>query len=161
LVTGRYSDGNLRDLTAQAKLSTADPGVAVLKEGAVRPAGDGSTTVSASVSGAAPASAPVTVREAATQAPISFRNDVVPALTKLEVSPGPRVLHQPARSQQLLVTATFADGSRRDVTPLTKFTASDDMMAAVSREGLVEAHRRVEVAIQCRYEHLVQSVRLT
>src|SRR5262249_4374307 len=84
-----------------------------------------------------------------------------PALQQLEVAPGPRVLHQPARRQQLVVTATFADGSRRDVPPLTKFTSSDEMIATVSREGIVEAQRRGEAAIQCRYEHLVQSVRLT
>jgi hypothetical protein len=260
LVTGRYSDGNVRDLTAQARLAIADPGVAVVKGNTIRPAGNGATRVTASVAGAPPASVAVTVRDAMAEAPVSFRDDVIPALTRLgcnqgachgtpngksgfrlslqgyapefdyaqlvlqgngrranrsdpggslmllkpmaklphgggkrlspefhefdiltrwiaeglrddppdrpslerlEVTPAKRVLLGPARSQLLLVQATFSDGSRRDVTSLTRFSSSDDGIATVSRDGLVEAQRRGEVAILCRYQHLVQTVRLT
>ncbi len=85
----------------------------------------------------------------------------LPRVERLEVTPAARVLLHPARSQQLLVRAFFSDGTRRDVTPLAKFSPSDDTVATVSREGQVHGLRRGEAAIQCRYQHLVANVRLT
>jgi hypothetical protein len=84
-----------------------------------------------------------------------------PAVTKVEVLPGNRVLGDPARWQQLAVLATFADGLTKDVTRLTVFTSSDAAIAQVSTSGLVEFSQSGEVAILCRYlEHLIP-VRLT
>lgn len=260
LVTGRYSDGNLRDLTPQARLTPARPGLVEVRGSQLRAQRDGEAMVTVAVPGAPAARLPVSVTETARPAPVSLRDDVIPALTKLgcnagachgtpngkggfrlslqgyapdfdfaqlalqgagrrtnrvdpgsslillkstakvphgggrrlwetypefqvltrwmaeglrddprdhpaverlEVTPAKRVLLKPARRQQLVVTATFADGTRRDVTPLVKFSSSDDSIANVSREGVVEAQHRGEVAVQCRYQHLVQSVRLT
>src|SRR5262249_26553535 len=56
----------------------------------------------------------------------------LPALTKIDVLPGNRVLHAPARQQQLSVTAHFADGRTNDVTRLTVFSSSDTTIAEVS-----------------------------
>lgn len=85
----------------------------------------------------------------------------LPALTRLEIAPGPRVLTEPARSQQLAVTAHFNDGSSRDVTRLTVFSSSDDGIAHVDGNGLVEFHQTGEAAILCRYLDIIQCVRLT
>jgi hypothetical protein len=85
----------------------------------------------------------------------------LPALERLEILPEKRTLMEPARSQQLVVRATFAGGATRDVTPLVKFSSSDEMVAGVSRQGLVTATRRGEVAVLARYQHLTQTVRLT
>src|SRR5207248_125620 len=73
------------------------------------------------------------------------------ALQKVEVLPGNRVLQEPARWQQLAVLATFADGSTRDVTRLTVFTSSDNLIASVTSSGMVEFAQSGEVAILCRY----------
>jgi hypothetical protein len=85
----------------------------------------------------------------------------LPALTKLEVLPGPRVCVAPARWQQLAVRAHFADGSARDVTRLTAFSSSDEGFARVDGNGLVELRQPGEAAVLCRYLDAIQCVRLT
>jgi hypothetical protein len=85
----------------------------------------------------------------------------LPALKGIEILPGPRVLNDPARWQQLAVLATFADGSVRDVTRLTVFTSSDPAVAEVGNTGLVEFRQAGEAAILCRYLSSLQSIRLT
>ncbi|HEV3496227.1 MAG TPA: DUF1549 domain-containing protein, partial [Actinomycetes bacterium] len=85
----------------------------------------------------------------------------LPAVKKVEVLPGMRVLKAPARWQQLAVLAHFADGAVRDVTRLTVFSSSDPAVADVSPNGLVEFKQAGEVAILCRYLEELQSVRIT
>jgi len=85
----------------------------------------------------------------------------LPALKKIDVLPGSRVLNAPARSQQLAVLATFADGSVRDVTRLTVFSSSDAGVADVNTNGLVDFVQSGEVAILCRYLDEMLAVRLT
>ena len=82
-------------------------------------------------------------------------------VTSLEVAPGPRVLTAPAKSQQLAVVATFADGSRRDVTRLTNLSSSEPLIAEVGQTGHVEFKRPGEVAILARYLETMVAVRLT
>jgi Protein of unknown function (DUF1553)/Protein of unknown function (DUF1549) len=85
----------------------------------------------------------------------------LPALQKVEVLPGARVLSDPARWQQLAVIAHFADGTARDVTRLTVFSSSDPVVAMVEANGLVEFSQPGEIAILCRYLDEMVSVRLT
>src|SRR5262249_10343064 len=85
----------------------------------------------------------------------------LPVLTAIDVGPGSRILHDPARTQQLAVRAKFADGSSRDVTRLTVFTSSDNAVADVSSTGIVGFHQSGEVAVLCRYLDTMRSVRLT
>jgi hypothetical protein len=85
----------------------------------------------------------------------------LPILSSLEITPGARVLHAPARWQQLAVRARFADGSVRDVTHLTVFSSSDEGMAQVDGAGLVELRQKGEAVILCRYLDIIQCVRLT
>src|SRR4051812_48448059 len=47
-----------------------------------------------------------------------------PTVSKLEVTPGDKVM-KPGDTQQLAAFATFSDGSRKDVTWLTKFDTND------------------------------------
>ncbi len=85
----------------------------------------------------------------------------LPALTKVEVLPASRVQTAPARWQQLAVLAHFADGSTRDITRLTAFSSSDDNIASVDANGLVEMKQTGEVAILCRYLSIIECARLT
>jgi hypothetical protein len=85
----------------------------------------------------------------------------LPALKGIEILPGPRVLNDPTRWQQLAVQATFADGSVRDVTRLTVFTSSDPAVGEVGPTGFVEFRQAGEIAILCRYLDALQSIRLT
>ncbi len=85
----------------------------------------------------------------------------LPTLKYLEIVPGARVQYAPARWQQLAVLAHFADGSVRDVTRLTVFSSSDDSLAQVNANGLVELMRSGEAVILCRYLDIIQCVGLT
>jgi Protein of unknown function (DUF1549)/Protein of unknown function (DUF1553) len=76
---------------------------------------------------------------------------VAPKLTTLSVFPRERLIPAPGRSQQLIVTAGFSDGSTRDVTRQASFDASDPTRVAVSHDGLVEIERPGEVTIAVRY----------
>jgi hypothetical protein len=85
----------------------------------------------------------------------------LPKVTKVDVLPGSRVLNEPARYQQLSVIAHFADGSARDVTRLTVFTSSDQAIAGVNPNGLVEFYQSGEVAVLCRFLEELVPVRIT
>ena len=90
-----------------------------------------------------------------------LRDETQPAsLASLVVVPSQRVLHAPARWQQLAVHATFDGGRREDVTALTTFSTTDLAIANVDREGLVEFKGQGEVAILCRYLGNMATVRL-
>lgn len=81
-------------------------------------------------------------------------------IVSFEVTPERRVLHAPARWQQLAVRASFADGRAVDVTHLTTFQSTDLAIASVNRTGLVEFNYQGEVAILCRFLGKLESVRL-
>ena len=85
----------------------------------------------------------------------------LPSVTKIDVLPGSRVLNEPSRYQQLAVLASFTDGSVKDVTRLTVFSSSDQAIASVNANGLVEFAQSGEVAILCRYLMELVPVRLT
>src|SRR5262245_8657542 len=74
-----------------------------------------------------------------------------PRLTRLEISPPARTLEGPAASLQLSVQATFADGSRWDVTDLARFNGNDDAVATVGPGGRVEKCKPGEVAVTAEY----------
>jgi hypothetical protein len=85
----------------------------------------------------------------------------LPSVSKIEVLPGARVLNSPARFQQLAVLAHYSDGRVRDVTRLTVFTSSEESVAKVNSNGLVEFEQSGEVAILARYLDNLYPVRLT
>ena len=85
----------------------------------------------------------------------------LPAVKKIDILPGSRVLLTPSKWQQLAVVSTLANDTTRDVTRLTNFSSSDPAVADVNMNGLVEFKRPGEVAILCRYLEELVSVRLT
>ena len=88
VVQASYPDGRQKDVTSSARLAAADPGIATLEAGAVlRPAGDGATTVTATL-GARRASIRVTVQGARETPAPSFRNHVLPVMTKVGCNSG-------------------------------------------------------------------------
>ena len=74
-----------------------------------------------------------------------------PDLVRVEVYPPARVLRQPGDRQQLQVSGFFSDGTVRDVTALTVFSSSNENVATVSSEGLIEKIGRGESAVLVRY----------
>ena len=75
----------------------------------------------------------------------------------LEVLPGNRQL-KVGQEQQLLVRASFSDGSRHDVTWVTQFTSNDSSVADVSPGGLVKMVREGETAVAATYQGQVAVV---
>ena len=79
-----------------------------------------------------------------------------PRCVRLEVSPaGRQVQRLDDGGRQIVATAHFADGSRRDVTHLAAYESSAPSVAAVEPTGWVLPRRRGEVVILVRYlEHI-------
>lgn len=88
LVTGRFSDGQERDVTGLAKFYSAAPKTARVDAGGmVTPAADGAAKIKAVV-GKLAAWVPVTVEKSGEERPISFSDEVIPVLTKAGCNQG-------------------------------------------------------------------------
>jgi len=94
-----------------------------------------------------------------------LRNDPenAPTVASLEVFPGKRLIHlgDGDNDQQVSVIGRFTDGSTRDLTRLCAFSSSNDEVASVGPTGLVHPDKKGEIAVICRYLHIIQSARLT
>jgi hypothetical protein len=89
LVTGTFSSGPIRDLSRQARYSSAPAGiVAIDAAGSVTPLRDGKAEITAEVPGVAPVRIGVTVQRFADEPRVGFANEVVPAFTKLGCNSG-------------------------------------------------------------------------
>ncbi len=89
VVEGTFADGHQEDLTSQARIVSSDGEIAVVdKDDFVVPRADGRATIAAAVEGHR-ASAPLDVRDYSKITPWSFRNDVLPVMTKVGCNSGP------------------------------------------------------------------------
>lgn len=89
VVEATFADGHQEDLTAEAKVISSDAKVAMVNgDGFAVPQGDGQTTLTATVQGQR-TSASLSVRDYATASEWSFRNDVLPVMTKAGCNSGP------------------------------------------------------------------------
>jgi len=82
-------------------------------------------------------------------------------VTGIEVTPAAALIDQPGGRQQFRVVASYADGSRRDVTRHTFLESGNTEVATVSADGLATAIRRGEAPILVRYEGSYAAVTLT
>jgi len=81
-------------------------------------------------------------------------NDIAtaPKLVSLDVQPAKKTL-KPKAEQQLKVTARFADGRTRDVTPIALYEANDRAMAEATEAGRVKVlDQPGNVAVMVRYQ---------
>lgn len=81
-------------------------------------------------------------------------------LTSLEVIPSQRRLPESRPKQQLIALAHFSDGTVRDVTHLACFSATDERVGTISREGVAEFHNTAETTYLVRYLDKVAGSRL-
>jgi hypothetical protein len=89
VVEGTFADGHQEELTSRATISLSDPRIAAIdKDSLVVPQGDGRATITASVLGHR-ASANVAVQLYNNPPAWSFRNDVLPVMTKMGCNSGP------------------------------------------------------------------------
>jgi Protein of unknown function (DUF1549)/Protein of unknown function (DUF1553) len=86
--------------------------------------------------------------------------DDAPKLARIEVAPRSRVM-APKSPQQLLVTAVYSDGSRRDVTDAADYTSNAEVIAEVKRGGRVRTGGNPgEAAITVNYMGQVAAVQV-
>src|SRR5439155_19496265 len=77
------------------------------------------------------------------------RND--PKVSKLELTPADKVL-KPGEEVQLTAVATFSDGSKKDVTWLTRFESNDPAYLDVSSGGKLKALRNGASAARAMFQ---------
>jgi hypothetical protein len=81
-----------------------------------------------------------------------FGDPVAGQVTKLVVEPAEFFVDKADATQQLKVTAHYADGSNRDVTRDAIYTSNTPQVAEASDSGIVKAIRKGEAAMLVRYE---------
>jgi hypothetical protein len=87
VVQATLDSGYQKDVTPEAKLTVADPKIARIEDAVLRPAGDGSTQLTAEIGGVHAAITISTTNSGKTIVP-SFLNDVEPVLTKAGCNSG-------------------------------------------------------------------------
>lgn len=75
-----------------------------------------------------------------------------PRVQKIDIYPSQPVLPLPGMKQQMVVYATYTDGTVRDVSAEAFIETSNKEVAEVDKNGLVTAMRRGQVAMLARYE---------
>ncbi len=121
---GTFTDGSQQDLTSSAEWTSSDPKiVAVDNSGLAVGSSLGTATISAGVKSVSGSSA-LSVTSA--------------ALASLSVSPSSSVILF-GRTQQLLLIATYTDGSTADVTANATWDSSNPQAASVDAHGVVLA----------------------
>ncbi len=81
IVSGKTADGIAVDLSSQATLTSADPTIAVVENGWVKPLKSGQTQIVVLAAGQT-VNVPVAVELPAAEQPYSFRHEVMPVLSK-------------------------------------------------------------------------------
>jgi hypothetical protein len=75
-----------------------------------------------------------------------------PRVTKIEVFPTDTIIARPGMKQQIVVTATYADGTTRDVTREAFIESGNIEVLEAAPTGVVTTLRRGEASVLVRYE---------
>ncbi len=81
-------------------------------------------------------------------------------LLALTITPA-KTLAAPGEVQQLQVEAAYSDGSRRDVTPWSKFTSTDETVASVDDRGLITVTGHGAGAVNAWFSSQIITARIT
>lgn len=76
-------------------------------------------------------------------------------LTKLEVTPKEILFSADGQNQQLKAVAVWSDGTREDVTALTRFQTNDDQIADITEAGMVSAGSPGDTHVVAFYDSAV------
>ena len=80
-------------------------------------------------------------------------------VTRMEVTPAEHLFAKPGATQQLKVTAHYADGSHADVTPFCDFRVNDDYIAEVEPGGKLRGLRPGDTPVVISYRGNVLAAR--
>ncbi|MCS6865790.1 MAG: DUF1549 and DUF1553 domain-containing protein [Gemmataceae bacterium] len=81
-------------------------------------------------------------------------------IRSLTVTPADFAMLSDSKSLQLTVTATFADGSREDITPFCDFKIADEAVAEVSPLGLITPRQPGDTGLTVLYRGSVKAIRV-
>ena len=84
-----------------------------------------------------------------------------PVIEGIAVAPSAVLVESPGEPVQLSVKARYSDGSEKDVTRWSKFSSSNETIASVDQQGLVNNSGHGEVAISVWYSSKVSFSRVT
>src|SRR5205807_1146519 len=133
VVEGTFADGRLEDITSKAGLSTSDSRIALVdKQAFVHPQSDGRATVTATYAGRQ-ASAPVQVANFTAPFAWSFRNNVLPVMTKAGCNSGP--CHGAAAGKNGFKLTLRGFDPETDYLTLTRQANAQTGTARMSRAG--------------------------
>jgi uncharacterized protein YjdB len=133
-----YDDGSHEDVSGAAAWASTDPGVATVDAGQLTAVGLGTATVTATFDG----------RKASTVVTVS---NVEVTLSSIAVEPS-RVPMLVGDGARVTATATYSDGSTRDVTTTVTWSSGDPAVATVDADGLVTATGAGETTVAARLE---------
>jgi len=81
-----------------------------------------------------------------------------PRFERLEVTPSELRFQKDGEKLQLKVVAVWSDGSREDVTCLSRFQTNDEVIADISKTGEVSSHQAGDTNIVVFYDNGVQPI---
>lgn len=81
--------------------------------------------------------------------------EAAPKLVGLEVFPSFRSFQKKDVQQQLVVTAQFSDGSKRDVTAEARYSSGNEACCLIDENGLARLHAKGEATVSVRYGHMM------
>ena len=135
-VFGNYSDGSRQDVTAQVVWSVQNTSVVTVGgAGLIKTIGYGSTSVTATLQSM---TATATVR-------------VTLTVTTVVLSATSVTLGAVGQTAQLMLTATYADGSTKDVSSEATWSSDTVAVASVANTGVVTANRLGLARITARF----------
>ncbi len=80
-----------------------------------------------------------------------FDKKEVPEVQSVTLMPPSAILDGDGATQRLCVTASYSDGTTRDVTDLASFSTTNGSVASVSKDGIVVAGQRGEALVMARF----------
>ena len=92
------------------------------------------------------------------QAGAASRVDPPPTSKKLEVTPAEILFSADGQQQPLKAVAIWTDGTREDVTALTRFQTNDDQIADITADGMVLAGSPGDTHVVASYDSAVVPV---
>jgi Protein of unknown function (DUF1549)/Protein of unknown function (DUF1553) len=134
VVQAVYADGVTRDVTAKAAFTIADKKLARLKGAVLEPVSDGATEVLVKFDGRS-LKVPVIIQQASVERAISFKLDVVPALTKAGCNAG--ACHGASRGKDGFRLSLFGYDPDGDHARITREQIGRRINLAIPEESLL------------------------
>jgi len=143
---GTDSNGSQHDLTESATWSSLEPNIATVSQaGLVTAISQGQATIQVTSGSITKTTVLVVSAPVPASIAVSFSNPAAP----------------PSKSQQLLATGTYTDGSSQDLTEVATWTSLAESIATVTKNGLVNSVAPGRTTIQVSSGGATGSITLT